>query len=96
MNTATKPRAHEPVCPPWCESHLEGYQAWEEDVRSHDGRVTTVADIEVSVQQTEDRQRMHTPCVEVYVNRDGLLTRTQARELAQALLQAADTVEAAL
>lgn len=95
-------RPTEAVCPPWCQGHLDLFQTWEhvdgQLTRFHEGRTTDVRDIEVSVSRAEyaDGRGMATPYVQVYLTNGTELTRTEARELARVLLEAADQIEAVL
>lgn len=99
---STTQRRTEAICPPWCEGHADLFQSWErvdgQHCRFHEGELSSIADIEVSLIRREyaDARGMATPYVQVYVNRMGELTRTEARELARVLLEAADRIEAVL
>ena len=101
MTTMTH-RPTEAVCPPWCEGHTEMFQSWDEVdgtvQRGHDSAPVSVADVEVSVHQTEAQRygitTMQSAYVEVYVGRRGLLTPTEARLMAQTLTELADRIEA--
>lgn len=101
MTTMTH-RPTEAVCPPWCQGHGEMFQSWGEmygrEQRAHDSAAVSIADVEVSIQQTEARfyggtETMESAYVEVFVNRRGLLTPAEARLMAQTLTDLADRIE---
>ena len=93
-------RPTEAICPPWCLGHDGRYQGWETmdsgQVRDHAEHGTFVANVNVMLVQRENEDHTLEPTVvAVYVERDcDDLTPAQARELAAALVSAAERAEA--
>ena len=100
MTTATTHRPTKAICPPWCLGHDDRYQDWEDVgrhcVRDHAEHGTFVSNVNVMLVQRENEDHTLEPSVvAVYVERDcDDLTPAQARELASALVSAAERAEA--
>lgn len=101
VTTATIERRTEAICPPWCLGHQGNYQGWETlcegggQVRDHSEHGTYVSNVNVMLVQSEHEDHTLEPSVvAVYVERDcDDLTPAQARELAAALVSAAERAE---
>lgn len=97
-STTRKYRPTLPICPAWCEGHDELFQPWEQSIRDllperqHNGLFAEVGDAELALGQVESMGGMQEAYVQLYLNREGRLTRTEARQLAAALLAAAETL----
>lgn len=108
MTTKTH-RPTEAICPPWCSGHnTTGWQSWEDAstpdearmMRTHassSGEVAGHVGVELYVEEHFPSRAMSRPKVTLYTsNDDEDLTPEQARQVAAALLEAADRIEAAL
>lgn len=101
MTTATTQRPTEAICPPWCAGHDRLFNPWEvtranERERAHDSVTTTVAGNNFALTQYEGPNSSMGPVrISTWVDSNNEdLTPAQARELASALLSAAERAEA--
>ena len=107
MTPTTIDRPVEVRCPPWCAGHQGNYQGWEERadgsrfLRDHaEVSAHEVGGVAVALTQVQDaRAGFLPPFIDLYVDEIGggvarQLSAAQARDLAAALLSAADRLEA--